>query len=288
MPLSPLDLWLLALVGVVAGGLGALLGIGGGILVIPVLVLGFAVPIHVAVAASLVSVVATSSAAGSVYVGEGLTNMRLGSTLELATTAGAIAGGLTAALLPEKVLLLTFAAFLGATAVLLFAQRRAGGGAEAETGRRAAGIEERGHLAGTFLDPRSGSRVHYQARRLPLGLAGSFVAGNLSGLLGVGGGFLKVPTISLGMGVPIRVAAATSNFMIGVTAAASLVIYVQKGFLVPLVAAPVALGVTLGALAGTRVAARASAHVLARLLGVILLGVAVEMVLRALGILRGL
>jgi len=288
MPLSPLDLWLLALVGVVAGGLGALLGIGGGILVIPVLVLGFAVPIHVAVAASLVSVVATSSAAGSVYVGEGLTNMRLGSTLELATTAGAIAGGLTAAFLPEKVLLLTFAAFLGATAVLLFAQRHGGGGAEAEAGRRATGIEERGHLAGTYLDPRSGSRIHYEARRLPLGLAGSFVAGSLSGLLGVGGGFLKVPTISLGMGVPIRVAAATSNFMIGVTAAASLVIYVQKGFLVPLVAAPVALGVTLGALAGTRVAARASAHVLARLLGVILLGVAVEMVLRALGILRGL
>jgi uncharacterized membrane protein YfcA len=286
MTLSPLDIWILAGVGVVAGALGALLGIGGGILVIPVLVLGFSVPIHVAVAASLVSVLATSSAAGSVYVGEGLTNMRLGMTLELATTAGAIAGGLTAALLPEKILLLTFAAFLGVTAAMLFAQRRDAGG-EGAPSRHTEGYEEVGHLAGAFFDQQAGSLVHYQARRLPLGLAGSFLAGNLSGLLGVGGGFLKVPAMSLGMGVPIKVAAATSNFMIGVTAAASLVIYVQKGFLVPLVAAPVALGVTIGALGGTRLAARAPAHLLARLLGLILLGVAVQMVFRALGVFHG-
>lgn len=287
MVLNALDIWILAALGGVAGLLGALLGIGGGILVIPVLVLGFSVPIHAAVAASLVSVLATSSAAGSVYVAEGLTNMRLGMTLELATTTGAIAGGLTAALLPEKFLLLTFAAFLVVTAAMLFAQRRERGG-EVRPDRRTQGYEEVGHLGGTYFDQQAGRLVHYEARRLPLGMAGSFVAGNLSGLLGVGGGFLKVPAMSLGMGIPIKVAAATSNFMIGVTAAASLVIYVQKGFLVPLVAAPVALGVTLGALAGTRLAARAPAYLLARLLAVILLGVAVQMVFRALGALHGL
>jgi uncharacterized membrane protein YfcA len=213
--------------------------------------------------------------------------MRLGMTLELATTSGAITGGLTAALLPEKLLLLTFAAFLGVTALMLFFQRRERGEA-GESGLPSEGYEEVGRLAGAFFDPHTGSLVHYQARRLPVGMAVSFLAGSLSGLLGVGGGFLKVPAMSLGMDVPIKVAAATSNFMIGVTAAASLVIYVQKGFLVPLVAAPVALGVTLGALAGTRLAARAPAHLLARLLGVILIGVAVQMVFRALGVLHGL
>lgn len=285
MQLTLADLSLLTVTGLVAGGLGAMLGIGGGLLVIPVLVLGFAVPVHVAVATSLVAVVATSTATGSVYVGRGLTNMRLAMTLELATTLGAIAGGISAAILPERALLAVFAAFTLLTAGLLFTRRGVG---EAVGARPAEGSsqtgEARGHLAGTYLDEQHGRLLGYRVRRLPVGMAVSAVAGGVSGLLGVGGGFLKVPAMTLGMGVPIKVAAATSNFMIGVTAAASLVIFYQRGFVHPLVAAPVALGVGVGALAGTRIAARVPAVALARLLGAMLIAAAVQMVLKSVGV----
>jgi uncharacterized membrane protein YfcA len=272
----------LGLTGVVAGTLGALLGIGGGLLVIPALVLGFGIPIHAAVASSLAAVVATSSAASSVYVGEGLTNLRLGMTLEVASTTGAIVGGLTATLLAAGVLLMIFAVFLLITAILLFAGRESGEREPPQHGV-VSGYEEPGRLAGAFVSPRTGELVTYRAGRIPLGLAVSFVAGDLSGLLGVGGGFLKVPAMRLGMEIPTRVAAATSNLMIGVTAAASLIIYVERGFLVPLVAAPIALGVVAGALAGTRVSARVSGMALARILAVVLIVVAIELAVRAAG-----
>lgn len=287
MELSLLDLGLLLLTGVVAGGLGALLGIGGGLLVIPVLVLGFEIPMQVAVAASLVAVVTTSTATGAVYVGRGLTNLRLAMTLELATTLGAIAGGLTVALLSERALAAIFAGFTLLTAGLLFTRRSVG---EARRARAVPGPpeaqEEPGRLAGSYVDDATGRRMDYRVRRLPVGLGLSLVAGNVSGLLGVGGGFLKVPAMSLGMGVPIRVAAATSNFMIGVTAAASLFVHYQRGFVRPLVAAPVALGVAVGALLGTRLAARVSGVFLARLLGVVLIAAAIQMALRSAGVWR--
>lgn len=287
MKFDALGVLLLMLSGVGAGALGALLGIGGGIVVIPILVLGFDVPVHVAVAASLVAVVATSSAAGSVYVGEGLTNMRLAMTLEIATTAGAIAGGLTAAILSETVLLLVFSAFLLLTAALLLVGREGGERRPSSGDADQIGYELRGHLAGGFRSPRTGELVEYRAQRVPVGMAVSFAAGNVSGLLGVGGGFLKVPAMRLAMGVPMRVAAATSNFMIGVTAAASLVIYVERGFLHPLVAAPVAVGIAGGALVGTRLSTRISGASLARLLAVILVAVSIQMVLRATGVWHG-
>ncbi|MGH2557309.1 MAG: sulfite exporter TauE/SafE family protein [Actinomycetota bacterium] len=287
MTFDAVGLLLLLLSGVGAGALGALLGIGGGIAIIPILVLGFEVPVHAAVAASLVAVIATSSAAGCVYVGEGLTNMRLAMTLEIATTAGAIAGGLTAAVLSETVLLLVFSAFLLLTAALLFVGREGGERRPASADSDQGGYELRGHLAGGFRSPRTGELVEYRARRVPLGMGASFVAGNVSGLLGVGGGFLKVPAMRLGMGVPMRVAAATSNLMIGVTAAASLVIYVERGYLHPLVAAPVALGVAAGALVGTRLSTRISGASLARLLAFILVAVSVQMLLRAIGVWHG-
>jgi uncharacterized membrane protein YfcA len=288
MTFDALDLGLLLLTGLGAGVVGAGVGIGGGVLVIPVLVLGFGIDVRVAVTASLAAVIATSVAAGSVYVGEGLTNMRLAVTLEVATTSGALAGGITAALIPQRALLLVFAVFLVVTATLLFV-----GAAPDERHRRGAGKQEavgyeaHGRLAGAFRSPRTGEVVEYRARRLPLGLAVSFLAGNVSGLLGVGGGFLKVPAMRVGMKVPMRVAAATSNFMIGVTAAASLVIYVQRGFLFPLVAAPIAIGVAVGALAGTRLSVLVSGRALARLLAVLLVVVALQMSLKAAGVSLG-
>jgi uncharacterized protein len=287
MTLTPLTTAGLALMGFGAGTLGALVGVGGGIIVVPTLVLAFHVDIKTAIATSLVAVVATSTAAGSVYVGRGLTNMRLAMTLEIFTTLGGITGGFIAVWISPSVLAALFGVIMGVTATLLLrtrdAPRRPGAGADT-AGALPRGEEFHGQLAGTYYDAFNTQLVEYRALRLPLGAAISAVAGMISGLLGVGGGFLKVPAMALGMNVPIKVAAATSNFMIGVTAIASLFIYVERGFVTPLIAAPVALGVTLGALLGTRLAARVSGRVLRRLLSLVVIVVGIEMVLKAMGI----
>jgi uncharacterized membrane protein YfcA len=292
----------LALVGAGAGFIGALVGIGGGIIIVPALVIGFGLDMRDAVAVSLISVVATSTAAGSVYVGRGLANMRLGMTLEVVTTLGGMAGGMVALVVPTSVLAALFAGILVVTAVLLARGRDreghgggsrkgspparagvAGEAGEAGEASQPAGWEERGRLAGAYHDAALGRLVHYEVTRLPLGGAISFVAGAMSGMLGVGGGFLKVPAMNLGMRVPMRVAAATSNFMIGVTASASLSVYLARGYVRPLLAAPVVIGVVFGSLAGTRLAHRAPVRVLKWVLAALLVTVAVQMGLRAMG-----
>ncbi len=282
---SLLDLGLMLLLGVGAGWLGALVGIGGGVVIVPALTLGLGVDIRHAVAASLVAVIATSTSAGGVYLGRGLTNMRLGMTLEVATSLGGMTGGLVAAVLPVDLIAGLFSVVMGVTAVLVLRgaarppERRVDPAAADETG-----WEEPGALAGAFADPTRGGLVHYRARRLWLGSGVSLLAGSVSGLLGVGGGFLKVPAMNLGMDVPVKVAAATSNFMIGVTAAASVFIYFQRGFVEPLVAVPVALGVVAGSLAATRLSGATPAPVVKRILAVVLVAVAAQMGLRALGV----
>lgn len=285
MTLTALATLGLILLGFGAGALGAMVGVGGGIIVVPTLVLVFHVGIKTAIATSLVAVVATSTAAGSVYVGRGLTNMRLAMTLEMFTTLGGIAGGFVAVWVAPSVLAAMFGVIMGVTATLLLRAndplpRATGSG----PGPAVLGAEHPRRLAGSYFDAHAGAVIEYQAVRLPLGAAVSSAAGVISGLLGVGGGFLKVPAMALGMNVPIKVAAATSSFMIGVTAIASLFIYLQRGFVSPLLAAPVALGVSAGALAGTRLAARVSGRLLRRVLSVIVIAVGIEMMLRAAGI----
>lgn len=297
--------------GIFAGWLGAVVGIGGGVIIVPALVLAFGFDIRVAVAASLVAVVATSTAAGSAYVGEGLANMRLGMTLEIATTVGGITGGLVAVLIAPSVISGLFAVMMVVTTVLVLRGKEEHGeldgteepdeddpeavadavdqpvvvGASA-TGATPAlkGYETPGRLAGAYYDHHRGAMVPYEAERLGFGSSISFLAGALSGLLGVGGGFLKVPAMNLGMKVPIKVAAATSNFMIGVTAIASLFVYFARGYLHPLVAAPLAVGVVGGALVGARTSAHVSPAVLRRILAVVLLLVSVQMALNAFGV----
>jgi uncharacterized membrane protein YfcA len=282
---SLLDLVLMLVLGLGAGWLGALVGIGGGVVIVPALALGLGIDLRVAVAASLVAVIATSTAAGSVYLGRGLTNMRIGITLEVATSIGGMTGGLVAALLPVDALAGLFATVMGLTAVLILR-----GAAHPPTRRvetvtsDTPGWEEPGTLAGAFVDTTRGGLVHYRARRLWLGSSVSLIAGSVSGMLGVGGGFLKVPAMNLGMDVPVKVAAATSNFMIGVTAAASVFIYFQHGYVEPLIAVPVALGVVAGSLAATRMAGATPAPVVKRILAVVLAVVAVQMALRAAGV----
>lgn len=271
--------------GAAAGTLGALVGIGGGVVLVPALVLLFGFDFRVAVAISLVAVIATSTAAGSVYVAAGQTNMRLGMTLEVATTMGGIAGGLLATVVPTTVLALLLAGILAMTAVLLLRERGERGQADDAhtTSHGGSGYEEPGRLAGGFVDERTGDLIGYEARRLWLGSVVSAAAGTVSGLLGVGGGFLKVPAMHLGMRVPVKVAAATSNFMIGVTALSSFAVYLARGDVHPYPAALVAVGVTGGSLLGTRLQGRASPMVLQYVLAAVLALVAVQLVVRAVG-----
>jgi uncharacterized protein len=219
-----------------------------------------------AIGASIVSVIATSSAAQLVYVQRGITHTRLGMVLEVATTLGAMAGALTAVLVDVRVLEILFGAILLWSA---WGMRR----------RSADGTEEgpTGLLDTRYTDPADGRVVRYGVRRLPLGLGLSFVAGNVSGLLGVGGGAVKMPVMHILMRVPLKAAIATSNLMIGVTAATSAAIYFDKGFVDPRVAVPTALGILVGAQAGPRIGTRLPANVLRLIMVVTLLAFAAQM-----------
>lgn len=264
------------IMGFLTGILGAMVGIGGGVLLVPSLTLIFHVPIHTAIGASIVAVIATSSASASTYLESRLTNMRLGMTLETATATGGILGGLTAALLSRQVLSGIFAVALVGTAYSMF--KKVKGGQPQEE------IVDTGRLGSTYYDAHLQREISYRVQKLPLGLFISFIAGNISGLLGIGGGVIKVPTMVLAMGVPMRAAAATSNFMIGVTAVASAYIYYTRGFVDPLIAAPTAIGVFLGARLSSHLAGRVNSNFLAKLLAVVLVFLAVQMALTAAGI----
>jgi len=273
---------LLIAAGAGAGVLGAVLGIGGGVFLIPVLVVGFKMPMHDAVATSLLSVIGTSCAVGSANVERGTANMRLGMVLEIATAAGGLLGGLTAALLAARTLEGLFAALMVITGLLMWR----GGGEEAGAGNgQSAGPENHlgvGALGGQYIDPMTRKTVSYRVQRLWAGLSISFLAGNISGLLGVGGGVFKVPALNLFCGVPIKAAAATSNFMIGVTAAASASLYFGRGDVRPALTAAVVLGVLVGSVAGSLLNRYIGGPTVRRLFAVLLFVVAVQMLVRAI------
>ena len=292
MYLTSTNLIAVVLAGGFTGVLGAILGTGGGVFLIPILVLGMGVPMHHAVATSILSVIATSSAVAGSNVERGTANMRLGMTLEVATSLGAIAGGLTAGWLAPRTLEGLFAVVLVPTAVMMW-RGRTGHGDDAEAGAgsgpssasEAAGPdsgrdEDLGVLGAEYYDETEGRLVAYRVQRLEAGLAVSFLAGNLSGLLGIGGGVFKVPALHLLCGVPIRAAAATSNFMIGVTAAASAALYYGRGDVRPALTAAVVLGVLVGSAVGTVLNRRVGGGAVRRLFSVLLVAVAVQMFYR--------
>ncbi len=266
--------------GLLAGTFGALLGLGGGILIVPLLTLGFGLPFREAVAISLMAVITTSSASAAVYLERRLANLRLGLTLELFTATGALVGGLAAFLLSDRVLAGLFAVMLGYAAWSMV--RRAG----ARQRPMAVGVPEAGAspdgVRPGYLASLGGT--DYTVRRLRVGIGLAFVAGVLSALLGVGGGVVKVPAMNLVMGVPLRVATATSNLMIGVTASASAILYLLRGQVDPYVAGPVVVGVFVGAVTTSRVAHRVPTGVLRTLFVVVLCYTAVEMAARALAL----
>jgi uncharacterized membrane protein YfcA len=284
MAITPLNAALLVVAGALTGVLGAILGIGGGVLLIPLLVMVLELPMHEAVATSLVSVIATSTAVASTNVERGTANMRLGMTLEIATSLGAIVGGLTAGLLSPRALEAIFAVVVVPTSVLMWRGRTEAAGSEPAGSHKSAepdaGPTDMGKLGASYLDPRSGGSVSYRVERLPLGMLIAFAAGNLSGLLGIGGGVFKVPALHLLCRVPVKAAAATSNFMIGVTAVASAFLYYGRGEVRPSITAAVVLGVLAGSAAGSVLNQHLGGKTINRLFAVLLIAVAVQMLYR--------
>jgi uncharacterized membrane protein YfcA len=259
--------------GVAAGIFGSLLGLGGGILIVPLLTLAFGLPLLTALGVSLVSVIVTSGASAGVYLERHVANLRLGMTLELFTATGALVGGLLAFLVEERVLEGLFAALLLYVAITM-ARRSDPPPAAVGT------ADEIPAETPGFRSALSGPG--YRVKRLGFGAIGSVFAGVVSALLGVGGGLVKVPVMHVVMGVPLRVATATSNLMIGITASASAIIYLLNGRIDPYVAAPTAVGVFLGASIGSRVVHRIDLRILRGLFVAILLYTAWQMLQRAL------
>ena len=266
----PIEL-LMAISGLVAGAFGAMLGLGGGVLIVPLLTLGFGLPLSAAVATSLICVIATSTGAAAINVRAGRADVRLGITLGAGTVVGALTGGVAAGFLPERVVAGLFAALLAYTALTML-QRLRGRASEADGAPPAKPSAPDGPMAPA-----------YRSHRLPPALGGSFLAGNVSGLLGVGGGIVTVPLVHLVMGAPMQVAVSTSNFMLGMTAAAGAYTYLFRGDVDPRAAAPMVIGVALGAAVGAAVGPRIHTAWLTATFVLVVAYVAVQMGLRALG-----
>jgi uncharacterized membrane protein YfcA len=267
--------------GVAAGLFGSLLGLGGGILIVPLLTIAFGLPLREAVGVSLICVIVTSGASAGVYLERHVANLRLGMTLELFTAIGALVGGLVAFLLSDRALAGLFAFLLVYVAVTMLRRREPATTTDVQPDGRdgpdGPAVPAR-HPFGLPLDGPG-----YVVRNVGRGVVGSIGAGLVSALLGIGGGLVKVPVMHLVMGVPLRVATATSNLMIGVTASASAVIYLLRGGIDPFVAGPTAIGVFLGATVGSRTAHRIDLRILRILFVLVLAWTAFEMARRALG-----
>jgi uncharacterized membrane protein YfcA len=259
--------------GTLAGSLGALLGLGGGVFLVPFLNLVLGFPFSAAAAISLTTVIATSSTVSAGRAGKQLINMKLGMLLEVATAAGSFLGGITAQFVSQSLLQRLFGFVAVIVAVIMLSRLR----------RRNVILDpaaDAGVLGGRYHEAESGCTVSYRVKRLPLAIVASFVAGNVSSLLGIGGGIIKVPVLNAWCGVPLRAAAATSAFMIGVTATAGATIYYGHGQLQPALAAAACLGVQLGSWGGMKFGAAASSKWLKILMAAVLVIVSAMMFLR--------
>ncbi len=263
---------LLGLLSLAAGFLGALTGLGGGVVIVPALTLLFGVDIRYAIGASLVSVIATSSGAASAYLREGYTNMRIGMLLEIATTIGAITGAFVATLVSSRAIAVVFGLVLLYSA---FASSRPRPAHDLESDRPDP-LASRLRLDGSCPTP-DGPR-HYHVKHLPAGFGLMGLAGVLSGLLGIGSGAVKVLAMDQAMRLPFKVSTTTSNFMIGVTAAASAGVYLRRGYIDPGLAMPVMLGVLTGSLLGARVLAGATTRWLRLVFASVVVVLALEMI----------
>src|SRR5579863_4947058 len=265
---------------IAAGLLGSLVGLGGGVLIVPILTLIFGLPIYFAIGASIISVIATSSGAAAAYVRDHMTNLRVGMFLEIATTTGAICGAFLAGMLAPELLSVIFGVILLISAAPLIFKLGEELPKSVKNDRLANWLK----LSSSYPDHYLGREVSYAVSRTPLGLAMMYVAGLISGLLGIGSGTFKVLAMDTMMRLPMKVSTTTSNFMIGVTAAASAGIYFSRGDIPPMVAAPVALGILIGALVGARLLAHLSNKTLRLIFIPVIAAAAIEMILHGFGI----
>ncbi|MGN7820109.1 sulfite exporter TauE/SafE family protein [Chitinophaga varians] len=254
-----------------AGLLGSLTGLGGGVVIIPLLTLGFHVDIRYAIGTALIASIATSSGSASAYVKEGITNIRLGMFLEIATTTGAVVGALIAVFIPTNVVAVIFGCVLIFSALMSFRKKP-----EAVSDEDVSKLARDLKLNGTY--PSGGEMVSYKVRHVPGGYFMMTFAGVMSGLLGIGSGALKVLAMDNIMRIPFKVSTTTSNFMIGVTAAASAVVYLQRGYVSPGLCMPVVLGVLLGAFGGSRLLVKVNTKWLRIVFGVVITFLALQMI----------
>ena len=268
------------LVSIGAGVFGALLGLGGGVILVPILTLVLGIDIHYAIGASIVSVIATSSGAAAAYLRDGVSNIRVAMFLEIGTTLGAIFGAFIAGFVGGPGLFIIFGLVLTYSAYAMFRHRDA----ELPTGVEMGPLANFLHLGSSYYDTVLNRLVAYNVRGARYGLPLMFIAGAVSGLLGIGSGVLKVPAMDIAMKLPMKVSTATSNFMIGVTAAASAGVYIIRGDVNPFIAAPVAMGVLIGATLGTRVMMRMRSTMIRRVFIVVLVFVALQMLVKGFGI----
>jgi uncharacterized membrane protein YfcA len=278
MPVVTATLALIIFVaGAASGSLGALLGLGGGVFLVPFLNLGLGFPFSVAAAISLTTVIATSSSVSASRTGQQLINMKLGMLLEVATAAGSFLGGVTAQLIAQSVLQKLFGVVAAIVALIMLTRLR----------RRNVILDpsvDPGVLGGRYYEHESGAIVTYRVKRLPVAVAASFVAGNVSALLGIGGGIIKVPLMHVALGVPLRISTATSNLMVGITASTSAIVYLLRGGIDAYAAGPTAVGVFIGASLGSRLGHRVNVPLLRLLFVAVLLYTAFQMARRAFGL----
>jgi uncharacterized membrane protein YfcA len=257
-----------------AGFLGALTGLGGGVVLVPMLALLFRVDIRYAIGASLVSVIATSSGAAAAYVREGYSNIRIGMFLETATTAGALAGAALVLYVSTNAIAIVFGV------VLLYSAYLSSRHYEDAAGLTSSKLAERLRLNGTYPGPEG--KQPYNVTGVPAGYGLMFLAGVLSGLLGIGSGAVKVLAMDQAMKIPFKVSTTTSNFMIGVTAAASAGLYLHRGYITPGLAGPVMLGVLVGSIIGARVLVKVRVKVLRYLFAAVIVVLGFEMIYKGI------
>jgi len=265
-------------VSIAAGVLGSLLGLGGGIVIVPFLTLCFGIDIRYAVGASIVSVIATSTGAAVAYIRERMTNMRVAMFLEIATASGALTGAYLTGVIPTRGLYIIFGLVLGYSAILMYLKRHE----KSSTNVPPDALSDRLRLHDTFFDEATGNEHKYRVTGSRTGFFLMYIAGILSALLGIGSGSLKVPAMDLIMRLPIKVSTATSNFMIGVTAAASAGVYFSRGQIDPWIAGPVVTGVLLGATLGSKLLGRIQGVWIRSLFVIVMLWVSAQMLFKGI------
>lgn len=275
--MAEVNIWLLAGTGLFAALLGSMLGVGGGFIIVPVLTLLAHLPIKAAIGTSLVAIIANASLAASRYMRLGFTNVKLGLLMCCTTVPGAVAGSLLAGILAPAVLSTLFGLVLVYVAYIMVTKGDISIQSNEPPATNSADVTN----VATYYDKAMAKFVGYRITRIPQGLGGSFLAGILSSLLGIGGGVVQVPVMNLIMTVPIKAAIGTSAFIMGLTTAAGALVYHHQGYIHPFVVAPLLLGIVPGALVGTALTERIETTKLKRAFGVLLFAIAILMFLKA-------